>query len=168
MIRLKDTRYPNTAAFLASAISIAEYYGFTSLDTIPKAAQRETGGKRAVMPLAKVENEITFARRDERALLSSARKCLVRLPVHEDPRNAQTLLAWRTVVGNSGVPSVSFELHVVGSPSAIAEALLIVVGNAIAEESGIGEHALAINNIGSSESSNRYIRDIGLYLRKHI
>jgi len=128
----------------------------------------ETGGKRAVMPLAKVENEITFARRDERALLSSARKCLVRLPVHEDPRNAQTLLAWRTVVGNSGVPSVSFELHVVGSPSAIAEALLIVVGNAIAEESGIGEHALAINNIGSAESSNRYIRDVGLYLRKHI
>ncbi len=168
MIRLKDTRYPNTAAFLASAIGIAEYYGFVPLDGIPRASQNQLSGRRAVMPLAKVESEITFARSDERTLLSAARKCLMRLPVHEDPRNAETLFAWRTIPSSAGIPSVSFELHVVGTGSTIAEALLIIVANAITEETGIGEHALAINNIGSAESSNRFVRDVGLYLRKHI
>ncbi len=190
MIRIKDTQFPNTAAFLGNAIRIAEYYGFSSLDTLPRMAQASDAGgikaatnggmlKRGVLPLSKVESEISFARRDERSLLSSARKCLTCLPAQVNlpsasatgpfaPPHSGTLLAWRTVESSSGIPSISFELHIVGSSSAIAEALLIVVANAIAEESGIGERALAINNIGSSDSSNRFVRDVGLYLRKHI
>src|SRR3989344_50657 len=67
-----------------------------------------------------------------------------------------------------GPPSVSLELHIIGNGSAIAEALLIVVANAIAQECGLGERVLSINNIGSTESSNRFVRDVGTYLRKHI
>jgi histidyl-tRNA synthetase len=163
MIRLKDTPYPNTAAFLSSAIRIAEYYGFSALDRLPRAAPPADGTpKREILPLSKVESEISFARRDERALLSAARRCLNCM------QSDGTLLAWRTIESGSGIPSISFELHIVGAASAIAEALLVVVANAIAEESGIGERALSINNIGSSDSSNRYVRDVGLYLRKHI
>jgi histidyl-tRNA synthetase len=55
-----------------------------------------------------------------------------------------------------------------GAGSTIAEALLIVVANAIAEESGIKNRILSINNVGAPDSSNRYLRDVGLYLRKHI
>ena len=180
MIRLKDTQYPNTAAFLGNAIRIAEYYGFAPLDGMQRnPAYAGSSNKRAVLPLSKVESEISFARRDERMLLSSARKCMNCLPTQVNlppasatgpaaPPHSGTLLAWRTLPSTAGIPSVSFELHIVGSTSAIAEALLIVVANAIAEEAGISERALAINNIGSPDSSNRFVRDIGLYLRKHI
>ena len=159
MIRLKDTQHPNTASFLSSAIRIAEYYGFSPLEEMPRA--KDMGGKRA-LSLSEVESSVAFARRDERALLQATRKCLARA------RQEGVLLAWRTVASSVGIPSMSFELHILGPASAIAEALLIVVGNAIAQESGINERVLSINNIGSPESSNRYVRDVGLYLRKHI
>lgn len=180
MIRLKDTQHPNTAAFLGNAIHIAEYYGFAPLDGIPRnATNAGLSNKRGVLSLSKIEPAISFARRDERTLLSGARKCMSCLPTQVNlppasatgpaaPPHSGTLLAWRTFTSTAGIPSVSFELHVVGSKGAIAEALLIVVANAIAEEAGINERALAINNIGSSDSSNRFVRDVGLYLRKHI
>lgn len=158
MIRLKDTRHASTADFLSSAIDIAEYYGFSHLENIPRAGLDRYNP----LPVAKVESEVVFARRDERALISAAAKCLSRLG------RGGTLLAWRTTPGTTGIPSISLELHIVGPSSTIAEALLIIVGNAIAEEAGIAERTLSINNIGSPESSNRYVRDVGLYLRKHI
>src|SRR3990167_8715586 len=110
---------------------------------------------------------------------TGARKCMSCLPALVNltsasatgpfaPPHSGTLLAWRTLTSTTGIPSVSFELHIVCTTSAIAEALLIVAGNAIAEEAGIKERALSINNIGSLDSSNRFVRDVGLYLRKHI
>src|SRR3990167_4952731 len=132
MIRLKDTRHANTAAFLSSAIRIAEYYGFTPLESAQRRDYKDARQMRE--RAAKNETEISFARGKERG----------------------------------GPPSVSLELHIIGNGSAIAEALLIVVGNAIAQECGLGERVLSINNIGSTESSNRFVRDVGTYLRKHI
>jgi histidyl-tRNA synthetase len=72
------------------------------------------------------------------------------------------------VSGVGGVPSSTLELHVVGAASAIAEALLLVVANAIADGAGVKERYLSINNIGSYESSNRFVRDVSAYLRKHL
>ena len=82
------------------------------------------------------------------------------------------MLTWRTS-GNSakdraGFPVISLELHIVGNASAISEALLIIVADAIAQEAGIEKRVLSINNIGSTESSNRFVRDVSSYLRKHI
>src|SRR3989338_7072322 len=159
MIRLEDTQHQSTAAFLASAIRIAEYYGFSPLEEIPRVPSQSI--RRPMMPLSKIESEIKFARRDERALLSSARKTLSCV------RRDGATLAWR-ITQAAGSPSISIELHVIGPHQAIAEALLIVVASAIAEEARIKERVLSVNNIGSLESSARYVRDVGTYLRKHI
>ncbi len=159
MIRLKDTRYPNTAAFLDSAIDIAEYYGFAPLEEIPRAPR---DSRKLSLPPAK-DSDINFARRDERTLPSAARKCL---SVMRPPHN--TLLAWRTVATTTGLPSVALELHIMGATSTIAEALLVIVAAAIAEESGIKDRVLSINNIGAPDSCGRFVRDVGLYLRKHL
>ena len=144
MIRLKDTQYPNPAAFLGNAIRIAEYYGFAPLDSMQRnPAYAGSSNKRAVLPLSKVESEISFARRDERTLLSSARKCMSCLPTQVNlpsastpgpaaPPHSGTLLAWRTLPSTAGIPSVSFELHIVSSTSDIAGMLLIVVCNGLA------------------------------------
>jgi histidyl-tRNA synthetase len=159
MIRLKDTRHQNTAGFLGSAIQIAEYYGFAPLEEIPRASVEK---RRAILS-SKLETEISFARRDEKTLPTAARKCLMcARPAHN------VLLAWRLAPGSANMPSSSLELHVVGAESSIAEALLLIVSNAIAEDAGVKERTLSINNIGSAESAGRFVRDVGTYLRKHI
>jgi histidyl-tRNA synthetase len=159
MIRIKDTRHSSTADFLVNAIHIAEYYGFRPLDEM--RTTRFDRVKRRI--IAKNEAEISYARKEERALASAARRCASCL--HNE---LEGFLAWRVVQGTGSIPSMSLELHVVGSSSAIAEALLLIVGSAIAEEAGVGKRSLSINNIGSVESSTRYVRDVGAYLRKHI
>src|SRR3989338_8146793 len=155
MFRLKDTRHQNTAEFLSSAIKIAEYYGFSSLEEagklphIKETAVLNHGERRKIPSAAECESEMIFARRDERALVSAAKRCLSSL------RDTGSRLLWRQSMGasreRSNVPSVVLELHVVGSSGAIAEALLIVVADAIAAEAGIKQRILSINSIGSTD-----------------
>ena len=159
MIRLKDTKCQNTAAFLSSAIHTAEYYGFKPLDTMVRERLRAPASTRK-------ESEMAFARRDERQLFGSAKLCVacVRNP-------NETLFIWRLIKNSkdrSGLPGSSLELHVIGAPHAMAEALLIIVADAIAADAGLTERVLLINSIGSTESSNRFIRDVGTFLRKHV
>ena len=163
MIRLKDTRHSNTSEFLTSAIRIAEYYGFSPLDDMKPMKIAEGGTETRTRQKNAKPEEIAFARRDERALASSARKC-----VSCARGRGEGLLAWRVSSGAGSVPSVSLDLHVMGVPSAVAEALLLLVVSAISEEAGITDRSIAINSIGSFDSSNRYVRDVGMYLRKHI
>ncbi len=158
MIRLKDTKHPSTSAFLSNAIAIAEYYGFSPLDDL----ERNPSQADRTRKIMKGAPEIALARRDERVLCISARKCVPFV----QPTGA--LLAWRVTTGATTEPSTSLELHIMGTGSAVAEAMLIVVAHAIAEDAGIGERVLSVNNMGSYESSNRFVRDVGVYLRKHI
>lgn len=159
MIQLKDTRVQSTAALIERAIRTAEYYGFGSLDTRLSRNKETVQLQKPEIPL--------FARKDEKPLMQSARLCLsIARTGNEIP------LFWRVVKNAAGtrgpIPSVTLELHVLGAPAAIAEALLIVVTNAIADEAGIADRSLSINSIGSLESSNRFVRDVGHFLRKHI
>src|SRR6185503_14720544 len=164
MIRIRDTRYPSTAALLSDAIGIAQFYGFMPVDEIPRGTLLPgMPAKKKPPTTSEVEEEILFARRDERSLPSIARKLA---SVIREPQ--QTLFAWRLVSPQTGAPTISLELHCVGHNSAMAEALLVVVANAIAERVGLNERMLQINNLGSSESSARFMRDVSAYLRKHI
>lgn len=159
MIQLKHTRHQSTSSLVERAVRTAEYYGFSSLD---RALAR---GKQ---PLAAAKGEnILIARRDEKPLMQSAKLCL---SANRHP--GEIPLFWRVAKNQPGVrgplASITLELHVIGAPAAIAEALLITVVNAIAEEAGLQNRSLAINSIGSMESSNRFVRDVGHFLRKHI
>src|SRR3989344_2033325 len=162
MLRLKDTKYPNTASFLQSAIAIAEYFGFTPLEEAPR---RDRSQIRDIRRRARGnEKEISFARKEERPLAGVAR----RLALLARPSD-ESLLVWRISRDMKGnIPSVSLELHIIGTQSAIAEALLIVITNSIAREAGVPECVLSINNIGSPESSGRFVRDVSTFFLKHI
>jgi histidyl-tRNA synthetase len=164
MIRLRDTKHQNTASFLGSAIRVAEFYGFVPLEDALKNSA--VPGARKSFPMPKSENEIAYARREERALTQVARRSAQCMRGATPETGAH--LFWRINQGQSSLPSTSLELHVVGARGAIAEALLLIVASAIAEEAGLPPRVLSINNIGSMESSNRYVRDVGTYLRKHI
>ena len=149
-----------TASLMAKAIRIAEYYGFLATDGMLAR------GKQQLAPQSK-KSELFFARRDERSMLQSAK---VALSVAR--RENESPLLWRVVKYPAGArstfPCSTLELHVLGAPTAIAEALLLVVANAIADEIGLARRTLSINSIGSHESSNRFVRDVGHFLRKHL
>ena len=159
MIRIRDTRYPSTAAFLGDAIKVAEYYGFVSADDMPK-----NGNETKKPPTSgEIEALLSFARREERSLPAIARRALMfARPTHE------AMLMWRIVQTPGTTPLTSLELHIVGHASAMAETLAIIVGHAIAENAGLTGHTLSINNLGSGESSGRFARDVGTFLRKHL
>jgi histidyl-tRNA synthetase len=159
MIRIRDTRYPSTAALLGDAIRIAEYYGFVPLEDLPRAE----GLTRKPPAAAEVEDALSFARKDERQLPGVARKA-----AFAARRSGEALFAWRILQQPANIPSIALELHVFGHGSAMAEALLIVVANAIVQHAGIETRTLSLNNLGSAESSGRYVRDVQQYLRKHI
>ena len=161
MIRLKHSRFQSTAAFLGAATQVAEHYGFAALEKMPRVKGAE---RRLLPPGAKPDTEILFARREERMLPSAAKRLLASLPTAH-----RALLAWRIVpLASATANGVSLELHAAGIPSAIAEALLITAASAIVKEAGVERRVFSINNIGAVESSGRYVRDVGLYLRKHI
>lgn len=167
MIRLKDTTHPSTASFFHAALRVAEYYGFTPLDELTRNALNARPAKSK----SPKDSELNFARRDERAYLSGVRKCVSCVPVRMTQDNVpirEPLLAWRITGGTQQIPSMNLELHVIGSPLSVAEALLLIVAHTIAKEAGVPRTLLAINNIGSFDSSARYIRDVGTYLRKHL
>ena len=159
MIRIKGTEHSNTAGFLGAAARVAEYYGFDHFDHLPK----EPSVRRPLPPGARADADINFARHDERSLPTAARR-LIAAGTH----NNHAVLGWRITPLPGTIPGVSFELHAAGIDSAIAEALLILAADAIIKEAKISDRILCINNMGSSESSSRYVRDVGAYLRKHI
>jgi len=156
MIHLKGSPYQNTAAFLAAAAEIAEYYGFEYFQELV----RQKTAIRPLPPGAKSDTEILYARRDERTMPSAARRLA-------SAGNGGATLAWRTVALPSGA-GISFELHAAGIPHSIAEAILLAAADAIAREAGIQNRSLVLNNLGGAESSARFVRDVGSYLRKHI
>lgn len=159
MLQLRNTRSQSTAALVANAIRTAEYYGFSPIEMMLSR------GRQQLLP--QKGTDIVFARRDERPLLSSARLALA---VKRLPQDVHLL--WKLSKHQNGFrtnhPCMTLELHVVGAPSAIAEALLIIVVNAIAEEAGVEDRTLYINSLGSLESSNRFVRDVSTFLRKHV
>lgn len=158
MIRIRDTRHPHTASFLGSAIAAVEYYGFSPLEA--KRIERKP-----IPSVAHVEKSLSLVRREERSLLGAIRKCLSCARTAHEP-----LLVWRTTRGlaRNGGLCVMLELHIIGVSSSIAEALLILVANGVAEEAGLTNRSLALNSVGTAESSTRFVRDIGAFLRKHI
>ncbi len=158
MLHIKGTPFQSTAAFLSNAVRVAEFYGFESMDNLPRT--RSTN--RPLAPGARPDTDIIFARKDEKSLPAVARKLT-------SINRPYPLLVWRSIaLGASQGGGFSFELHAIGISNAIAEALLIVVANAILEESGMKQRSLMLSNMGGPESSSRYNRDVATYLRKHI
>ncbi|MDB5188011.1 MAG: hypothetical protein JWO50_531 [Candidatus Kaiserbacteria bacterium] len=159
MIQIKDTPYSSTASLMQSAIKTAEFFGFQELDSIPRSP---TAKKFSNTDVAKVESNVLFARREEKALSAVARKFLSVVP----PSHGVTL-AWKVRRTTGTNPQMNFELHIFGTSTVLAETMLIVVTRAILQSIGLQEQSVSINNIGTTESSGRFVRDVGIFLRKH-
>ncbi len=143
---------------LERAARVAQFYGFIPFENAPKGEIGVVSGRTTKLDT----KDISFSRAQERMLVSAVKVCAVqglgdkRMPV----------LLYRLMPGEKGT-ATALELHAIGIPDAIAEGLLIAVSDAIAGDVGIAKRVVHINSIGSSESSARYARDLGVFLRKY-
>ena len=161
MIEVKQTPFSSTASLLSSAIATAEYFGFRPLEKIPKNEL----DKRTLTQedISRIESSIVFARKEERGLGSVARKMVsLARPEHG------VLQAWRITKSTGSSPSLNLELHIFGSSEVFAEAMLIVVTRAILQKVSVDAHTISINNMGTNESSGKFVRDVSTFLRKNM
>lgn len=61
-----------------------------------------------------------------------------------------------------------YNLHIIGTPKSIADALLIKTALCILEESGYKDLSLSINSIGGKESLSQFNRELTNYYKKNI
>jgi histidyl-tRNA synthetase len=148
----------NPAELLNRAARVAQFYGFIPMEQAPSVEKGILGTRTNKIDM----QTLSFVRKDERALVSAAKQYV---PKGLGDRR-QSALLFRLVPADRGT-STALELHVVGIPDAIAEGLLISVSDAVAAEAGIEKRIVHINSIGGLDSSSRYMRDVGAYLRRH-
>ncbi len=63
--------------------------------------------------------------------------------------------------------NINFSLHIIGSRESIAEAMVLKTALAIIERMGIKNTSVYINSIGDKDSSGKFARELGNYLKKH-
>lgn len=161
MIRIEDISFANTGLFLEHAVGVAQHYGFVPMEQLPTHPEARVSGRAKKVPVEKLQ----LIRRNEKALPPVIHTCSIK--GLGDAR--QPVFFWRLgpTIREGGNKFATFELHVMGVPSAVAEALLISVASTIADEAGIKERVVSINSLGNADSSARFVRDLGNYLRKH-
>lgn len=59
-------------------------------------------------------------------------------------------------------------LHIIGTPKSIAEAILIKTALCILEEEGFKDISVEINNLGGKDALANFMRELTAYYRKHI
>lgn len=62
----------------------------------------------------------------------------------------------------------NINLHIIGTPKSIAEALLIKTAISILEEEGIKDISLEVNSIGGKESLTQFMKELNSYYKKNI
>lgn len=145
---------------LSPAIQAAEYYGFQPFESLAQKKHEEGAPKRSGKE-SKPLTDIAFIRPEEKSLVSAAK-----LFSKHGIRSRAPHFLWRVLEGDTGTSEL--ELHILNVPTGMAEALLITLAHSIAEEAGVAERVLHINSFGTAESSGRYVRDVNVFLRKHI
>lgn len=146
--------------FLKVAHTTAEHFGFQTADQLKKH------------PLCKdcttsLPHSITATNKKQDShsgLMSNGAQtyCDEKLHALGEP----VLLYTIDQMPRTGEPAVTF--HIFNVERSIAEAILIQVTRALANELGHTDHTVRINSLGDRESVTRYTREITNYLKKRL
>lgn len=146
--------------FLRRSTTIAEHFGFTSLDALKKnplcKGCREKLNNTASASDRKIDNL--------HGLLTSGINSFIdsRMQAIEGPVLFYTV----EQVPRSGEAAISFQVY--GVEKCIAEALLIQATRALVSDFGYENHTVRINSLGDRDSTTRYTRELTNYLKKRL
>lgn len=142
--------------FLSLCADVATSYGFRSQRaierTLPHAAR--TRGPYSFNSLAQLHNSGSF---DKAATLP--RESLLSFYASPSPVSMPSNMS----VKDTG----EFGLTILGSKDSLGEILLIKVAITIFQEWGVSLKAVHLNALGDRESQQRFLRELGVFLKKH-
>lgn len=144
--------------FLKRATATAEYYGFVNRQTLKKHPEY----KRAIQKLSHTASASDRKSDALYGMLTGGISAYAEEKIHafEEPVFYYSI----EQVPRSGESALT--LHAFGIDKSIAEAVLIHVSQAIAEELGAKNTSVRINSLGDSDSAVRYTRELNNYFKK--
>lgn len=148
----------SSADFLKKALAVARGSGFRHIE---EAKTKNEADKRPAPFAIDAKGRKIDAVGGElaHALKGCAERGLI-------PGNEPLLIYHATSAG--GTPNrLSFGLHILGSKNSISEALILKTAFGIIEEAGIKGATLHVNSIGDRDSSAKFAREAGNYLKRH-
>lgn len=149
------------ADFLKKAVTVARGSGFRHFDEVRPLIRNAGDEKRAPVPAidAKSRKIDSVGGEFAHALKGCADKGL--LPSREP------ILMYHASITPGSPGKISFGLHILGSKNSIAEALILKTAFGIIEETGIKGTTLFVNSIGDRDSSAKFARESGNFLKRH-
>jgi histidyl-tRNA synthetase len=146
--------------FIKTAHKTAEHYGFSTVETLKK----DPACKDCKITLPHTVTGTNKRIDSHNGLLCSGitTYCESRLHAIEKP----ILLYSVEQTPYTGEPAITF--HVFNVEKSIAEALLIQVSRALANDLGYTDHTVRINSLGDKDSLTRYTREATNFLKKRI
>jgi histidyl-tRNA synthetase len=161
----KDSKYINFKP-IEKSMEAAIYYGFSPSDA-PKTSKEDAQKVASLKETwAKCCSNMPWLFSQE---FAEERAALLR-EFHEKNMLSQPQPVMIAYESNSKKERgmSSFNLEVMGTPKAIAEALLIKAAVAILEDNGIKNLSIEINSVGDKESLNKFSREFTNYYKKNL
>jgi histidyl-tRNA synthetase len=145
--------------FLKVAHQTAEHFGFQTIDQIKK----QSACKDCTISLPHtLKGDVRFDAHGSLLTNGLAAYCDERLHAINEP----VLLYAIEQFPDTDEPAVTF--HIFNVDRSIAEALLIQVSRALANDLGHTDHIVRINSLGDKDSITRYTKEITNYLKKRL
>ncbi len=143
-----------TEVFFKKAISVAEYYGFSNIESLRKKANKKGTN---VLGLQKYKRHTAAF---EKHILEDILKHYNK--TEEMDKNKPLLFYTPSTVSPASNPSMrvsALTLNTIGTNDPLAEVILLKGAIGILEELGIKKYKIKINSIGDKDSSARFLRE---------
>jgi histidyl-tRNA synthetase len=156
MLQLSKTSYNTTDKAIRGAISVAEHYGFLSINSI----MPEFGSNKR----SKIPQHTEYMNLFDNELANIIRSYIE----HGHTKLTEPTLFYQSGQHPKDPRKILFGLHVLGATHSIAEALLIKTALATLDDLGISDRCVHVNSMGDKDSATRFTKELTNYLRKNI
>ena len=162
MLSLKQTQFKSTAEFIKAINELLSFYGFESLDTLPKANSRvaKTQAKRGA------KRELQILNMFERKAASLCKELVNKYGVASIENSTQ--LYAHDDLSKSRKLSCNYTLHNIAQPDSFSEALLVYAADTIIKKFFTGSNIyVELNSLGDKDSVAKYMIDMRKFLRRN-
>lgn len=150
---------------IPNAFVISQYFGFSGMH-MPAVCKEDLDAVRKLKRPDAYEHDILPPTEEPVALLRTVKD--ENFEETEDPLMVYCEGCAKGSTRKAKRGEKLLNLHIVGTPKSIAEALLIKTALCILTEEGYDDVTLQINNVGGKDSFGTFVRELTNHYRKHI
>jgi histidyl-tRNA synthetase len=154
-----------------NAFVISQYYGFNAID-LPEILKEDRKNSEKIKKGQKFEHQDLPETEEAIALVRSYKNKNFRESEDEPEGHDPVMLYSEGKAKGSKIKPKKGEkvlnLHIIGTPKSIAEAILIKTALSILSEEGYKNISVEINNLGGKEAAPIFFRELTNYYKKHI